>query len=446
LSSSGHRGPPPADPDRRKARFLGGISADLSPLRLSVPFRSLLFGQVVSLIGTQMRYVALAWQVFQLTGSSVAVGLLGLAEVVPMLALTVHAGAMADARDRKLMMAWGQSGGMLVSIGLFFLAVWNEAPLWSIYTLTALGAAADTIDRPARTAIIPSLVGEAKLPAAMALRQITFQVSYIVGPAVGGLAIASFSIATVYGIDAITFVAALISLRFVPRSRTSQEPVRTRHLVAEGLKASIGRPLIRSVFVVDLIAMVFGMPRSVFPALAEQSFGLGARGLGLLYAAPSGGSSHRRLPERLGPGRETFWTRHPARRCRMGSGDHAGGDHGLLLAGHAAVPRPRRCGRRVQRGVPQHPRPGSDARPSEGTRHSSEHAGRYGRAQDRRRGGGAGGRVSGSKGVGDLRGLAVSRRPWWSGAARRGAAWLRATANGSIGEPSAPESEDCLRS
>ena len=290
MSSNGHSGPPPADPDRRKARFLGGISADLSPLRLSVPFRSLLFGQVVSLIGTQMRYVALAWQVFQLTGSSVAVGLLGLAEVVPMLALTVYAGAMADARDRKLMMAWGQSGGMLVSIGLFFLAVWNEAPLWSIYTLTALGAAADTIDRPARTAIIPSLVGEAKLPAAMALRQITFQVSYIVGPAVGGLAIASFSIATVYGIDAITFVAALISLRFVPRSRTSQEPVRTRHLVAEGLKASIGRPLIRSVFVVDLIAMVFGMPRSVFPALAEQSFGLGARGLGLLYAAPSVGA------------------------------------------------------------------------------------------------------------------------------------------------------------
>jgi MFS family permease len=290
LSSSGPSGPPAADPDRRKARFLGGISADLSPLSISVPFRSLLFGQVVSLIGTQMRYVALAWQVFQLTGSSVAVGLLGLAEVVPMLALTVHAGAMADVRDRKLMMAWGQSGGMLVSIGLFFLAVWNEAPLWSIYALTALGAAADTIDRPARTAIIPSLVGEAKLPAAMALRQITFQVSYIVGPAVGGLAIASFSIATVYGIDAVTFVAALISLRFVPRSRTSQEPVRTRHLVAEGLKASIGRPLIRSVFAVDLIAMVFGMPRSVFPALAEQSFGLGARGLGLLYAAPSVGA------------------------------------------------------------------------------------------------------------------------------------------------------------
>ncbi|HZA41687.1 MAG TPA: MFS transporter [Actinomycetota bacterium] len=279
-----------AEPDRKRTRVVGGLSADLSPLRLSVPFRSLMVGQSVSLVGTQMRYVALAWQVFQLTGSSVAVGLLGLAEVVPMLALTVHSGALADVRDRKLLMVWGQFGGMVVSIGLFFVAVWDGAPLWSIYALTVLGAAADTIDRPARTAIIPSLVGEAKVPAAMALRQIVFQVSHIAGPAVGGLAIASFSVATVYAIDALTFVVGLIALRFVPASRGSQEPVRTRHLITEGLRASIGRPLIRSVFVVDLIAMVFGMPRSVFPALAEQSFGLGAQGLGLLYAAPSVGA------------------------------------------------------------------------------------------------------------------------------------------------------------
>jgi MFS family permease len=207
-----------------------------------------------------------------------------------MLALTVHAGALADARDRKLLMLLGQSGGMCVSIGLFLVAVWDGASVWSIYALAALGAAADTIDRPARTAIIPSLVGEGKVPAAMALRQIIFQVSHMVGPAVGGVAIASFSIATVYGIDALTFIVGLISLRFVPASRAMQVPVRTRHLIADGLRASIGRPLIRWVFVVDLIAMVFGMPRSVFPAIAEQSFGLGAQGLGLLYAAPSAGA------------------------------------------------------------------------------------------------------------------------------------------------------------
>jgi len=186
-------------------------------------------------------------------------------------------------------MAWSQSAAMLISVLLFLLALSDDPSLWMIYALTALGASADTLDRPARTAIIPSLVGTEKIPAAMALRQLTFQLSNVAGPAFGGLAIASFSIAAVYAIDAATFVASLASLWAVPRMLPASERKSARGLVREGLKASIGRPLIRSVFMVDLVAMVFGMPRAVFPALAE-SLGIGARGAGLLYAAPSVGA------------------------------------------------------------------------------------------------------------------------------------------------------------
>lgn len=237
-----------------------------------------------------MRYVALAWQVYSLTGSSVAVGLLGLAEVIPLIVLTMFAGALADSGDRKKIMMWSQIASMGVSVALTIVALTDNPALWLLYALAALGATFDALDRPSRQAVIPSLVGVEKIAAALALRQITFQLAQILGPALGGLAIASLSLAAVYALDAATFVASLISLRPLPPSRPEGETRRDAKMIVEGLRFSLGRPLIRSVFAIDLIAMVFGMPRAVFPALAENVFHMGAEGVGILYAAPSVGA------------------------------------------------------------------------------------------------------------------------------------------------------------
>ena len=272
------------------------IAIDLSPLRDSVPFRALWIGQVVSLVGTQMRLVAIPFQVYEITGSTVAVGLIGLVEVVPLIIFSIIGGAIADAFDRRKVMALATLGLMLDSIALAALSFWGEPSLWTLYALTALGSAMEAIDRPPRTAILPDLVPEHHLPAAMALRQVSYQITHIAGPAVGGLVIAVFGgPGWVHAADALTFVAVLVALRWVPSippgtSGDGRENRVTLRSVAEGMSFTLRSPLIGSIFIFDLIAMIFGMPRAVFPQLAAETFHLGPPGLGFLYAAPSVGA------------------------------------------------------------------------------------------------------------------------------------------------------------
>ncbi|HYP23053.1 MAG TPA: MFS transporter, partial [Actinomycetota bacterium] len=163
--------------------------------------------------------------------------------------------------------------------------------LGAIYGLTALASVFNAIDRPARSAMLPAMVAPGKIAAAMALRQVVFQVTQIVGPLVGGLLIAGVGIGWAYVIDALTFVAALVALRWVPPAPpegvVEQSPLEA---VREGLRFSFRTPFILSIFVIDLVAMIFGMPRAVFPALAERTFDGGAATLSLLYASVSAGA------------------------------------------------------------------------------------------------------------------------------------------------------------
>jgi MFS family permease len=267
------------------------LALDISPLRDSKSYRALWLGQVVSLIGTQMRFVAVPWQVFQLTGSTAAVGLVGLVEVVPLIAFSILGGAFADVTDRKKVVGRANAGLLLTSLALALLTFSGEATLVGVYAITAVASALAAIERPARSAMMPNLIREDQLPAAMALRQVAFQTTMIVGPAIGGVMIASFSLGWVYVIDAFTFIAAQLSLRWIPR----MVPERGAEsggwaAIREGLKFSFRTPVLLSIFLIDLVAMVFGMPRAVFPALAEEVFRTGARGVGLLYAAPAVGA------------------------------------------------------------------------------------------------------------------------------------------------------------
>ncbi|MEA2485988.1 MAG: hypothetical protein QOD46_1099 [Actinomycetota bacterium] len=276
------------------------LALDITPLRESVAYRALWLGQLVSQFGTNMRVVAVAYQVFQITHSTVAVGFVGVVELVPLIVFGLIGGAIADRRDRRMLSAQAQVGLMASSGALVVITLAGDPSVVWIYILLAVSSAFAAIDRPARSAMVPSLVPPGTLPAAMALRQVVFQVTQIVGPALGGVLIAALpvhgggspGVAIIYFIDAATYIAGLVSLRWVPTMmpEVEGEPQASLQSVREGLAFAVKRPVILSIFLVDLVAMMFGMPRAVFPALAERTFHGGAGILGLLYAAPAIGA------------------------------------------------------------------------------------------------------------------------------------------------------------
>jgi MFS family permease len=264
---------------------------DLSPLRDSVPYRALWFGQVTSFIGTQMRFVAVAWQVFQITHSTAMVGLVGLVELVPLIIFSMIGGAAADRTDRKRLVVRLQASMMVTAAAFALMSLDDEPPVLIIFVLTGLASALSAMERPARTAMIPDLVGEDKIAAAMAVRQLAFQVTAIIGPALGGVLIAVFDVTWVYLIDTLSFLAALTAFRWIPNLPPQRKTDQSNWIaIREGLSFGFRTPVLFSIFMIDLVAMIFGMPRAVFPALAEEVFGLGAGGVGLLYAAPSVGA------------------------------------------------------------------------------------------------------------------------------------------------------------
>jgi MFS family permease len=240
-----------------------------------------------------MRLVAVAVQVFEITGSTVAVGIVGLVEVVPLIVFSIVGGAMSDRSDRRALIFRTQLGLMATSLVLAYISFGSDPSVLWIYALTAIASGLNAIDRPARTAMTPNLVPPDKLAAAMALRQVVFQTTLILGPALGGVMIASLggAVEWVYLIDGLSFIAAIVVLRWVPRSVPSFDPGQS-HLqsVREGMGYVFRNPLALSIFGIDLIAMIFGMPRAVFPELAKETFGMGPEGVGLLFAAPSVGA------------------------------------------------------------------------------------------------------------------------------------------------------------
>lgn len=249
------------------------------------------FGQLISLLGSNMRLVAVAWQVFEITGSTVAVGLVGLVEVIPLITVSIVGGSYVDTSDRKRIIAVAQVALMLCSGLLAIMSLTGTITLLWIYVLTGIASAFNAIDRPARSSLLPHVVPEGKLTAAMALRQVLFQTTTIIGPAIGGILVATISVGWVYLIDAISFSAALFVLRWIPSIPVPEAMTGNRlSAIKEGLSFATRTPVLLSIFVIDLVAMIFGMPRAVFPALAKETFNMGAEGVGILYAAPAVGA------------------------------------------------------------------------------------------------------------------------------------------------------------
>jgi MFS family permease len=270
--------------------FLRGLTIDLTPLRRSRDFRRLWFGNAISLLGSMLTTVAIPYQMYQLTGSTFAVGLLGIAALVPLLTISFLGGAIADAVDRRLLLIAADLGLAAVSGLLVVNASLDDPRIWALYAAEAIGTALYAIQRPAMDALVPRLVGDDQIAPAAAVQGIYGSFGHVGGPAVGGILIASVGLTATYAIDVVTFAASLVAAALLPKMPPIGHVARPGlRAIAEGFRLVRRKPELKGIFVVDSIAMVFGMPSALFPAVGEH-FGGGATTVGFLYAAPYAGA------------------------------------------------------------------------------------------------------------------------------------------------------------
>src|SRR5262245_43303393 len=262
-------------------------------------FRLIWIGLLVSFSGSMMQNAALLWHVSLLVApdrKGLALGLVGLVRVVPVIVFSLISGVVADAWDRRRLMVFTQSAAAAVSIVLALLAFSRLTTPWPVYALAALGSAVGAFDLPARQALVPMLVPREHLPNAITLNTIMFQTASVVGPALGGVLIASASVAWAYTINALSFtfvIAALLMMRDVPERQPSEAGSRddvSWHAAVEGLRFVFRQPLIRSTMLLDFFATFFSSATALLPIFAQDILQVGAQGYGWLYAAPAIGA------------------------------------------------------------------------------------------------------------------------------------------------------------
>ena len=238
-----------------------------------------------------MTRLALPFQVFVLTHSTLAIAALTAVQLVPILLFVVGAGSVIDGVDRRRLLLVTQVGLAACSLGLLGLALVPEPPLIAIFVIAFVSSTLGSFDQPARSSAVPRLVPAERLPAAIALGQLNFQAASVIGPAVGGVLIAVAGLPVAYGVDILSFAASIVAVWLIaplPPLGGSMRPGLAA--IREGLRFAMDRRVILATFVIDLDAMIFGMPTSLFPVLALEVFRVGPAGLGLLAAAPAIGA------------------------------------------------------------------------------------------------------------------------------------------------------------
>ncbi|MGE3810460.1 MAG: MFS transporter [Candidatus Nanopelagicales bacterium] len=274
------------------------LLADLTPLRVSADFRRIMVAHCVSYVGQQMTAVAVGIQTYALTQSSFAVGLVGLFQLVPLIGFGLYGGALSDTHDRRKLGLLAAVGLMVCSVVLLSTTVLGVAQVGLLYVVVAVQSAFFAIGNPARQSIIPRLVGPELLPAANALSMLAWGIGFSVGPLLGGVLIAATgSVAVAYAVDVVAFSAVLYAmwrLRPVPPEGSAGSRRAGWAAVKDGLTFLRGKLNLQMSFYVDIAAMVFGMPRALFPAIAAGMYPddprMAATAVGVLSAAPAIGA------------------------------------------------------------------------------------------------------------------------------------------------------------
>jgi predicted MFS family arabinose efflux permease len=270
------------------------VIVDLTPLRASRDLRLLLGGEIATGLGTQAALVALPYQLYTQTHSAFLTGLLGAAELVPLVTMSLLGGAVADRADRRRVLLLDQIALVACAAALAALAFAGSPPLALLYVLGGLLAGFGAVQNVATAAIVPNLVAPERLRSALALNFGLYQVTSIVGPGIGGLVIGVLGLGAAYTVDAISCLAMVVALiAMAPQRPHAVDAERPPVLasIAEGLRYVRGNQALVGSFAIDLVAMSFGMPRALFAVLAVSVYGAGAEGTGLLYAAVSAGAT-----------------------------------------------------------------------------------------------------------------------------------------------------------
>jgi MFS family permease len=272
------------------------VLLDTTPLRRSRDYRALISGLGVSVLGNQLTTVAVPFQVYAITRSSLMVGLVSLTQLFPLIFGSLLGGSLVDAVDRRKLLLLVEGICACCSAGLALNADFGPA-LWPLFLLPAITASQSGIDSSARNAMLPGLVGMDLLPASNAIFQSLFQTGAIVGPAVAGLLLAGAGVHVIYWIDVASYLVAMTAVLTMspqpPPAAGAPGAAAARpgwRSTLEGLRFVRRSQPVLGAYVIDVNAMVFGMPRALFPALAATVFGGGATTVGLLYAAPGAGA------------------------------------------------------------------------------------------------------------------------------------------------------------
>ena len=280
----------PGVPAVQRRGFLSRFALDLTPLRRYPAFRRLWFGQGISFIGTEIAEVALAFQMYQLTGSKLAVGLISLTHLIPLLTLTVIGGAIADAVDRRRLMKVQQIGMVLGSLGLAANAALADPHVWALYVSQLVISSSFSIGVGAQRSMTPQLVDEHNFMSASALNSVTSQFGAVGGPAVAGVLLKFVDLKWVYLADSVSYMGALVAVFMLPRLVAREDADRpSLKSIAAGFRYVRRQPVILGFFLVDTVAMIFGMPSALFAPVASDRFHDPSL-VGYLYMAPAAGA------------------------------------------------------------------------------------------------------------------------------------------------------------
>jgi MFS family permease len=263
---------------------LRGLRIDITPLRTQPAFRRLFIGGLVTSLGSMVTYVAIPFQVAELTDSFLAVGLIGLAELLPLIFFGLYGGSLADRMNRRTLVVVGEVAAGVLVLVLAVNALLPSPQLWLIYVVAMLFAAVDGLQRPSLDAMLPRLVPQEQLSAASALNSLRMNSAALAGPAVGGLIISVWGVAAAYAFDALSFVLAIAIFLRLPSVRARAQSVESsaRHVLS-GMRYAWSRKDILGSYTIDLAAMTFAFPFALFPFIAQQYDAPWA--LGLLYSA-----------------------------------------------------------------------------------------------------------------------------------------------------------------
>ena len=262
---------------------------DLTPLKKYPDFRNLWTAGLISYFGSMITYVALPFQLKELTGSYLAVGLLGVVEIVPLIIFGLYGGVLADSVDRKKMVWATEAGALILVLVLLGNSLLGSPTTLAIYLVAALFAVVDGLQRPSMDAMLPRLVSHEDLPAASALLSLRWQLGVIVGPTIGGIIFSTMSVSAGYVVDIATYILSLLFLarvRSIPPSKEAEKP--SLATLLDGVKYAFRRQDLLGTYIIDLAAMTLAMPMALYPFWADELNAPWA--LGMFYAAITVGS------------------------------------------------------------------------------------------------------------------------------------------------------------